>query len=228
MFDYNIEDAQRILKSFDSADLRLDDHVLVNWFERDVSFDYIFNCLRCKIPLSISKTMENRFKLVYPHEKIKSKDFYIVIELMILKKLKLLQLIHSLKQGGNVKLKENNIQEVIYMYDSSSDVLGIKVIRDFQYGETIEMDDGLLLDFDEDNIPVSLEVLDASKRFSLPKESLKNIICFKMDVCVDEKSISIDATLGVLVENVENTQFVKSFASNLTNIPEISTQLALV
>lgn len=127
-----------------------------------------------------------------------------------------------------MKLKENNIQEVIYLYDSSSDVLGIKVSRDFQYAETVEMDDGLLLDFDVDNVPVSLEILDASKRFNLAKESFKNIICFKMDVCVDEKFISIDATLGVLVENVENTQVVKSFASNMTNIPEISSHLALV
>lgn len=33
MLDYNIEDAQRILKSFDSVDLRLDNHILDNWFE---------------------------------------------------------------------------------------------------------------------------------------------------------------------------------------------------
>lgn len=90
MFDYNIEDAQRILKSFDSADLRLDDHVLVNWFERDVSFDYIFNFLRYQIPLGISKTMENRFKLIYPHEKITSKDFYIKIEIDDYEKIKVI------------------------------------------------------------------------------------------------------------------------------------------
>lgn len=36
MLDYTIEDAQRILKSFDSSELRLDIHVLDNWFERDI------------------------------------------------------------------------------------------------------------------------------------------------------------------------------------------------
>ena len=35
MLDYNIEDAQRILKSFDYSNLRLEDHVLDNWFEID-------------------------------------------------------------------------------------------------------------------------------------------------------------------------------------------------
>ena len=65
MFDYNIEDAQRILKSFDSADLRLDNHVLDNWFDRRINFDYLFDCLKDKMLLSISKTRENRFKLIY-------------------------------------------------------------------------------------------------------------------------------------------------------------------
>ena len=44
MLDYNIEDAQRILKSFDSVDLRLDNHILDNWFEREINLDYIFDC----------------------------------------------------------------------------------------------------------------------------------------------------------------------------------------
>ena len=81
MFDYNIEDAQRILKSFNGADLRLENHVLDNWFERDIDFNYIFDCLTDKILLSISKTSENRFKLVYPHKISKTKDLYIVIEI---------------------------------------------------------------------------------------------------------------------------------------------------
>lgn len=81
MFDYNIEDAQRILKSFDSADLRLENHVLDNWFERDIDFNYILDCLTDKILLSISKTSENRFKLIYPYENSKTMDLYIVIEI---------------------------------------------------------------------------------------------------------------------------------------------------
>ena len=64
------------------------------------------------------------------------------------------------------------------------------------------MDDGLLLDFDVDNVPVSLEILDASKRFNLTRESLKNIIFFKMEVSIDEKSISLKAVVGVLIIGV--------------------------
>lgn len=94
-------------------------------------------------------------------------------------------------------MKGNNIQKVIYRYDILSDVLGIKVNRNFQYDETIEIEDGILLDFDVDDIPVSFEILDASKRFDLPKKSLDNIYCINVDVFVDEKSIAVNAAGGV-------------------------------
>lgn len=124
-------------------------------------------------------------------------------------------------------MKENNIQEAIYKYDSFSDVLGIKVNHEFQYGETVEMDDGLLLDFDLNNIPVSLEALDASKRFNLPKESLDNIVFFKMEVCVEEKSISLNAVFCVLVDGFESTQNMESFTGNINHIPNMVVKLAL-
>ena len=53
---------------------------------------------------------------------------------MILNGYKLLLLIHLAKIGGSTKLKENeNSYEVAYKYDIVSDILGIKVNRDFQY-----------------------------------------------------------------------------------------------
>ena len=48
---------------------------------------FIFIIILCskflndKMLLSISKTMENRFKLIYPHETVKSQDLYIIIEI---------------------------------------------------------------------------------------------------------------------------------------------------
>ena len=135
-------------------------------------------------------------------------------------------------------MRENDSQEVIYRYDHLSDTLGIKVTRNFKYDETIEMDDGILLDFDADGIPVSLEILDASKRFDLDAGSFKKINCLKADICIDKKSISINAALGVLKEifalkdhthdDIENKQIFQSHASNYAKIPDISTKLALV
>ena len=63
----------------------------------------------------------------------------------------------------------NDSFEVEYKYDYTYDVLAIKVTRPFKYNKTVEMDEGVLLDFDADNVPVSLEILDASKRLDVPK-----------------------------------------------------------
>lgn len=81
MMDYNIEDVQRILKSQNLQSIKNTPHVLDNWFERGYDFNYVNNCLLNEMPLGINKTKENRFKLIYPHEKSVSKDLYVVIEI---------------------------------------------------------------------------------------------------------------------------------------------------
>ncbi|MDO5814778.1 MAG: DUF2283 domain-containing protein [Methanobrevibacter sp.] len=127
-----------------------------------------------------------------------------------------------------MKLKENNNSyEVIYRYDIDSDILGIKVNRDFQYDETIEMDDGILLDFDIDNIPTALEIHDASKRLNVPPESLNNILFLNVNISVDVNSICINALFGLLIKNIENECPIHSITSNFSHIPEIEAQLII-
>ena len=121
-------------------------------------------------------------------------------------------------------MSKNNVKEIIYRYDDVSDTFGVKVTHGFQYDKTVEMDDGLLLDFDENNVPVSLEILDASKRFNLSKESLRNVIFIKMDVLVDDKSICLNVVIGT----VENRQKIDSYATNFCNLPNMNVKLALV
>lgn len=81
MKDYNIEDPQRILKTCNPNEINMVNHVLDKWFNRGYNFAYIFDCLLNKIPLAIIKQKKNRFKIIYPHETIKSQDLYIIIEI---------------------------------------------------------------------------------------------------------------------------------------------------
>lgn len=123
--------------------------------------------------------------------------------------------------------ENNNSYEVIYRYDIDSDILGIKVNRDFQYDETIEMDEGILLDFDIDNIPTALEIHDASKRLNVPPESLNNILFLNVNISVDVNSICINALFGLLIKNIENECPIHSITSNFSHIPEIEAQLII-
>ena len=127
-----------------------------------------------------------------------------------------------------MKLKENkNSFDVVYKYDMNSDILGIKVTHDFQYDETVEMDDGILLDFDINNVPTSLEIHDASKRLNVPHESLNNISFLKMKISVDDTSIVINAIFGLVIKNTETEYPIQSTASNFSHIPKIETELII-
>ena len=81
MKDYNIDEAREILKSHNPNEIRIIPHLQERWLERDFEINYIINCLIKEIPLSISKTYMNRFKLIYHHETKTSMDLYVIIEI---------------------------------------------------------------------------------------------------------------------------------------------------
>ena len=122
----------------------------------------------------------------------------------------------------------NNSFELDYNYDSSCDVLVVKVKRDFTYAKTVEMDEGVLLDFDINNVPISLEILDASKIFKVPKGSLNNPSSFNMNVFVNEDSIKIDVIMEVLVDYHQKNTKLDSLVNNYANIPSMETTLSSV
>ena len=81
MRDYDIDEARDILKSQDPINLKIIPHVEERWLERDFEINYTVDCLLNKVPLSISKTYYNRFKLIYPHETKSTMDLYVIIEI---------------------------------------------------------------------------------------------------------------------------------------------------
>lgn len=116
--------------------------------------------------------------------------------------------------------------EVDYQYDMDVDGLFIYVSQDFQYDTSIELDNDVILDFDESGIPVALEILNASRVLKVPKYALNGIEEIKMSIKVNEKSISLKAGFGVILHNREQIQLVDTFTSNDIGIPALETKLA--
>ena len=81
MRDYDIDESRDILKSQNPVNLKIIPHVEERWLERDFEINYTVDCLLNKVPLSISKTYYNRFKLIYPHETKSTMDLYVIIEI---------------------------------------------------------------------------------------------------------------------------------------------------
>lgn len=64
--------------------------------------------------------------------------------------------------------------EAEYAYEYNLDIVSIKAKMDYRYRESIDFDVGVFLDFDENDFPVNLEIIDASKRMNIDKEFLIN------------------------------------------------------
>ena len=125
----------------------------------------------------------------------------------------------------SVKIKGENMKNVEYKYDYDYDILVIKKLEAFVYDKTVEIDE-LLLDFDENNSPISLEILDASQRLNISKDSLRNIINFKISISVNEKFISLYCMFNVKVHNEKFSSSFKSSAGNYSNIPMMESEFA--
>lgn len=116
--------------------------------------------------------------------------------------------------------------EVDYQYDMDVDGLFIYVSQDYNYDTSIELDNDVILDFDEVGIPVALEILNASRVLKVPKYILNGIEEIKMTIKVNEKFISLKAGFGVILHNREQIQLVDTFTSNDIGIPATETELA--
>ncbi|WP_295870622.1 hypothetical protein [uncultured Methanobrevibacter sp.] len=79
MINFNIEDVQNILRKCNVNDLVVHPHILDNWFERDYNLNYVANCLVNEVPLSISKTCENRLNLFIHMKKIKMMIYILLL-----------------------------------------------------------------------------------------------------------------------------------------------------
>ncbi len=62
------------------------------------------------------------------------------------------------------------------MYDPDHDILNIEFLEDEAIDDTIEYEEGILIDYSKEKKIVSLEILDASKRISHNPTDLLNFV----------------------------------------------------
>ena len=124
---------------------------------------------------------------------------------------------------------ENNINlELEHKYDPEVDAIFISVKKKYDYKTSIELNNDIILDFDKNENPVALEILNTSKVLGVSKSNLENIKNIRIDVNIDEKSIKLNACFDIFIDNHEKTTRVSPFTSNNIGIPNIETKLASV
>jgi len=110
-------------------------------------------------------------------------------------------------------------------YYPDKDILFIKVFDGYDYKISLELEEGVILDFDMNNNPVALEILDASEIFKLKDNDLLNHIKkLNINVEVTEKVIRVKVKIEFNVQNKVSS--LKSIVLNTIKVPAMQTELA--
>jgi uncharacterized protein YuzE len=127
-----------------------------------------------------------------------------------------------LKRGSIKKMKS---YELKYNYDYNYDLLDMTIKDEFKFKETIEIDNGVYLDFDENNTPVSLEMISASKILGIDK---KNLIApaIEMFITVSDELICVELDFEYLIHNKSIDVSVKRDVANDYNLPKMEATLS--
>ncbi len=108
-----------------------------------------------------------------------------------------------------------------YSYDMEVDSIHIKITEDYKYRESLELEEGIILDFSDEGIPVALEILDISELFSVKKDCFNNIEDIKITIGITNSSISLKMLIVALKDNEKVNQPFSTITKNLINVPEM-------
>lgn len=109
-----------------------------------------------------------------------------------------------------------------YSYDIEVDSIHIKITDDYNYQESLELENGIILDFSDEGIPVALEILDISDLFSVDKECFENIENINISIDITNSSISLNMLMEVLDKNEILNRPFSTIAKNSINVPEMN------
>lgn len=109
-----------------------------------------------------------------------------------------------------------------YSYDSEVDSIHIRITDKYEYKESLELEDGIILDFSTEGIPVSLEILDISDLFSVDKECFENIENINISIDITNFRISLNLLIEVLIKNEIVNRPFSTIAKNDIHIPEMN------
>ena len=109
-----------------------------------------------------------------------------------------------------------------YSYDMEVDSIHIKITEDYEYRESLELEDGIILDFSTEGIPIGVEILDISELFSVEKECFENIENINISIDITNFSISLNLLIEVLSKNKVVNQPFSTIAKNTIHVPEMN------
>ena len=97
-------------------------------------------------------------------------------------------------------MNQNKHFNLEFSYDTDVDSIFINIVDEYVYKESIELEEGIILDFDTNGIPVALEILDISSLFGIDKISFENIQDIQMKIKINS-CINLELIMVLLVKD---------------------------
>ena len=113
--------------------------------------------------------------------------------------------------------------EAEYTYDYDLDVINIEIKNDYTHEKSIDLAFGVFLDFDENFLPVNLEIVSASKIVGIEKKYLINPNGH-VEIIIGNDIIKVEVTFKLKDEN----ECVQLTALNNYGFPTSQTNFAIV
>jgi len=110
-------------------------------------------------------------------------------------------------------------------YDIEVDALALDTKRKYKYEVSKRVTNLVVIDLSDKNLPISVEILDASKVLNIKKNLLENIEGGKVAIKINDK---IELSISLVISNDNNySQSVNLVGDNETHIPDIETEFAI-
>jgi len=115
-------------------------------------------------------------------------------------------------------------------YDNENDILFAflddEYYKDYEYSEIIN--GSVHIDLDKNNVPIGVELSDASKNFKTKKLYLKNILSGTIYISISEKQIELSINLLITLHNKPlSLNPIDLVEENISNLPNIETTMAI-
>ncbi len=130
-----------------------------------------------------------------------------------------------------LSMKKNGVDlsfDMDYDYDYQNDSLFLYITDDYTYKRSLRLDNDIILDFDESNVPVAMEILHASKRFNTARLNLRNPLKLNMNIEIGKDYIHIKANFTIIIRNKRTPLELNAEGENSINLPSRATHFAAV
>ncbi len=101
-------------------------------------------------------------------------------------------------------------RKIKYDYDCNNDSLFLYGEGRYYYDFSEELDNGIIIDFDKNQNPVAFEILDASKKFNVSKDSFQKPIFFNIEINMDEyDNVKDGIAFSFIPDNNRKDNYIK-------------------